>query len=125
MNQTDAGQAWSIDPGSPVRGGHAYVAQRWDTTTAPMQVVTWGQLQRVEMDWWMAYGDEAWVIITEDWFLANGKSASGVELIPLGDEFAVLTGQPNPFRKPASRPWYCMGLTGKIMPRVESWRHKQ
>lgn len=115
LDQTGAHMPWTNVPGSPIVGGHAFVAQRWDTATAPMSVVTWGQLQRVDMSWWLQNGDEAWVIITEDWFLANGTAANGVDVTQLGDEFAMLTGQPNPFRAAAkSKPWYCTGLTEKL-----------
>lgn len=97
MDQTNAGLPWSPVPGSPIEGGHAFVAQRWDTSTAPMTVITWGQEQKVELDWWMANGDEAWVIITQDWFLANGHSVSGLDLESLGADFSTITGYNNPF----------------------------
>lgn len=117
MDQTNAGLPWSVVPGSPILGGHCVVAQRWDTTAAPMSVVTWGQMQRVTMDWWLSYGVEAWVMISQDWFRANGKTVTGVELPELGDEFSVITGQANPFRstKPASV--FCLGLRKKLLGR--------
>lgn len=115
LDQTDAGQPWAVVTGSPVQGGHCFVAQRWDTAGAPMQVVTWGALQRVSLEWWMDYGLEAWVMISEDWFLASGLSGSGIELPELGDDFAIVTGSDNPFRRPARKPWYCTGLTNRVM----------
>ncbi len=97
MQQTDAGQPWSVVPGSPIEGGHCFVVQRWDDSAAPLTVVTWGQLQRVTDGWWEANGDEAWVIITQDWLNAKGKSVTGLDLAQLGDDFADVSGQPNPF----------------------------
>lgn len=123
MEQTGSGQPWTVETGSPIEGGHCFVAQRWDTAAAPMQVVTWGQMQRVSLEWWLDYGLEAWVMISQDWFLANGQSVSGVELPELGDEFAVVTGQMNPFRQPAKHKWYCTGLMDKIMPLLERAKH--
>lgn len=123
MDQTNQALPWTVVDGSPIEGGHCFVAQRWDTAAAPMQVVTWGQLQRVSIDWWLANGQEAWVMISDDWFRANGLSVSGINLSSLGDDFAVVTGQPNPFRKPPAQKWYCTGLTGKIMERLDSIRH--
>ena len=115
MDQTNSGQPWSVVPGSPIVGGHCFVAQRWDTTAAPMTVVTWGQLQRVTDQWWLENGDEAWVVITQDWFSANGKTITGVDLVQLGDEFAVVSGQANPFRAPAkARRHFCAGLRDKL-----------
>ncbi len=115
MDQTNAGQPWSPVPGSPIEGGHCFVAQRWDNSAAPIEVVTWGQLQRVTDAWWEANGMEAWAVITQDWFAANGKTVTGLDLVQLGDDFAVLSGQPNPFRKPpASSRFFCMGLRDKL-----------
>lgn len=124
LDQNGAGQPWSVVGGSPIVGGHAFVAQRWDVSSAPMEVVTWGQLQRVDIEWWMDYGDEAWVIITEDWFLANGNSASGVNTVQLGDEFSILTGQANPFRAPAkTRRCPAIGLLDSIMTKFDTRKH--
>jgi hypothetical protein len=123
MQQTDAGQPWSVVPGSPIDGGHCFVAQRWDTAAAPMQVVTWGRLQRATIDWWLANGVEAWVMISQDWFLDSGQSVTGVELPELGDEFAVVTGAMNPFRQAAKKKWYCTGLMDKIMPLLDHGKH--
>ena len=115
MQQTNAGQPWSPVPGSPIEGGHCFVAQRWDTSAAPMEVVTWGQLQRVELDWWAANGLEAWVIITRDWLNAVGKSATGLDLVQLGDDFSVISGYANPFRTPPkARRFFCTGLRDKL-----------
>ena len=123
MDQTNAGQPWTVEGGSPIEGGHCFVAQRWDTSGAPMEVVTWGQLQRVSIEWWLDYGVEAWVMMSPDWFRNNGMAGSGISVAELGDDFAVCTGQPNPFRKAPRPKWYCTGLTDKIMPRLERWKH--
>jgi hypothetical protein len=115
MDQTNAGQPWSAVAGSPIEGGHCFVAQRWDTSAAPMEVVTWGQLQRVTMDWWMANGLEAWVVISQDWLNAAGKTVTGLDLVQLGGDFSVISGQPNPFRAPAkSRKFFCTGLRDRL-----------
>lgn len=114
MDQTNAGQAWDIDPGSPIEGGHCFTLQRWDTTDAPMTFVTWGQLQRATTRWWEANGMEAWVMISEDWFNAAGKTVTGVDLSELGDEFSVVTGQPNPFRSTKPKSIFCMGLRKRL-----------
>lgn len=123
MEQTGSGQPWTVEAGSPYEGGHCFVAQRWDTSADPMQVVTWGAMQRVSIEWWLANGLEAWVMISEDWFNANGLSGSGIATADLGDDFAICTGQGNPFRQPARKKWYCTGLMDKIMPLLEHVKH--
>ena len=117
LDQTNAGQPWSVQTGSPIKGGHCFVLQRWDVAQAPMDVVTWGQLQRMTIEWWMDYGDEAWVMVSPDWLNASGKTITGVDLVSLGDQFSVITDQLNPFRtdKPSSR---CLiGMFDKFMTR--------
>jgi hypothetical protein len=124
--QTDAGQPWTVESGQSIAGGHAFVLQRWDVTAAPMTFVSWGQLQRATIEWWMDYGQEAWVMITPDFFQASGLSGSGVALAELGDEFSIVTGTPNPFRAAVPRKkWYCLGITDKIMTRLEAGRHSR
>lgn len=126
LDQTDAHQPWTYVPGSQIAGGHAFVAQRWDTTAAPMSVVTWGQLQRVDMQWWECFGEEAWVIITQDWLTANGTAGNGVDITQLGDEFSILTGKPNPFRTTVRhKPWYCIGLTEMVASLFAQGKHSR
>lgn len=119
MLQTDASQPWTVQGGSQIEGGHCFTLQRWDTAADPMTFVTWGQLQRASIEWWLDYGQEAWVMISQDWFLANGKTSTGVDLPELGDEFQVVSGQPNPFRttKSTAKSIFCLGLRD----RIKSW----
>lgn len=114
MLQTSAGQPWTVQSGSHEVGGHCFVLQRWDTTEDPMTFVTWGRLQRATIEWWLDYGLEAWVMISDDWFQANGKSVTGVELPELGDEFSVITGQDNPFRAVKPKSIFCLGLRDRL-----------
>jgi hypothetical protein len=115
MEQTNAGQPWSVVEGSPIEGGHCVVAQRWDTSAAPIEVVTWGQLQRVTDGWWEANGTEAWAVITQDWLNAVGKTVTGLDLVQLGDDFTVISGQPNPFRPAVrNRKFFCSGLRDRL-----------
>lgn len=114
MTQTQAGQPWSPVAGSPIEGGHCFVLQAWDVGhTGAMQVVTWGQMQRMTYPWWLQNGDEAWVIITQDWFQANGQTVTGVNLAGLGEDFALVTGQPNPL-VPKLRPGMFSGILRKL-----------
>lgn len=124
--QTDASQPWTVQTGSPIAGGHCFVLQRWDVAAEPMDVVTWGQLQRMSIEFWMDYGEEAWVMISEDWFDYNGKTVTGVDLVGLGDQFSLIADQENPFRQAmSSRPWYCTGLIDRFMSKFETGRHSR
>ena len=47
-----------------------------------------------------AVTEEAWCAITPEWFSAAGSDPQGVNLYGLGQDFAAMTGQPNPFPAP-------------------------
>jgi hypothetical protein len=88
-DQFSQGLPWTVVDGSEVLGGHAVNLQKYDTHF--MYPVTWGKLQPMDEKFWMTYGDEAWVIVTEDW-LNQGKSPLGLNLQSLLMEFHGLTG---------------------------------
>lgn len=90
--QFAAGQPWTVVPGSPTVGGHAIDFQKWDENY--IYAVTWGKLQPMTPEFWLTYGDEAWVIITDDWIAKNGLSPTGLNLDALLVEFDQITGQP-------------------------------
>jgi len=86
--QFDAGQPWTYVAGQQIVGGHAVPLQKWDADY--MYVVTWGKLQPMTGQFWGAYGDEAWVIITDDWLNAVGVSPTGLDLKGLLADFDAL-----------------------------------
>jgi hypothetical protein len=92
-DQFSAGQPWTIVTGSPVIGGHAINLQKWDADY--MYPVTWGTLWKMDEAFWLAYGDEAWIIITDDWINQHGMTPEGLDLKGLLAEFNGLTGQPD------------------------------
>lgn len=92
--QFGAGQPWTVVPGSPTVGGHAINLQKWDADY--MYPVTWGKLQPMAPDFWLTYGDEAWVIITDDWInKQTGLTPGGLNLNGLLNEFDELYGVKN------------------------------
>lgn len=124
LDQTGTGQPWSVLTGSPIVGGHCFVLQRWDVAQAPMDVVTWGQLQRMTIEWWMDYGDEAWVMVSDDWLQSNGRTITGVDLVGLGDQFSVITDQLNPFRAEKARSHHFLGMIDHFMTKwFDTGRH--
>jgi hypothetical protein len=60
-------------------GGHAINAVGYDSDG--VDVVTWGQLQRVSWAFLRAYGDEAYAPLTQDWMKA--PRASGIDFAAL------------------------------------------
>jgi hypothetical protein len=98
LDQFDAGQPWTVVPGSQIAGGHAVPVQY--AGPGQYQVVTWGKLQGMDQAFLDTYVDEAWVIITDDWLGKNGHTPEGLDLQALGADLAALTGDPNPFPAP-------------------------
>jgi hypothetical protein len=106
MNQANSRQPWDVVPNpGPVLGGHAIPAGSYDQTAASeFMVVTWGQLQAMTKAFWSRYVDECWAVILPEWVNAVGATPTGLDLYSLGEDFASLTGEPNPFPAPAPPP---------------------
>jgi hypothetical protein len=86
MEQFNKGQPWSVVPGAKVEGGHYVpcVAKR-----ANIDVVTWGALQPMTVEFFETYCDEAWAYIsTED--LKQGVDPDGFSLTQLKEDLAAL-----------------------------------
>jgi hypothetical protein len=98
MDQFDAGKPWDVVKHSPLQGGHCALVGGYDATY--FTCVTWGAVQKMTPAFWRQYVDEAWVVIDDE--MAGNLSRYGVSLHALGEEFASLTGQANPF--PADPP---------------------
>jgi len=97
MDQFDAGQPWTVVKNSPIEGGHYVVAVGYDATY--LEVLTWGAVQKMAWSFFAKYADEAWVVVTPEMVSQDGVAAftDKVDLYGLGEDFAALTGQSNPF----------------------------
>jgi hypothetical protein len=84
-----AGPTWNPDcqPGS--WGGHCVIVVEYDK--GGLTVVTWGQLMRMSWEFWDAYCDEAYAILSPDWLKA-GKSPAGIDMASLQSDLAAVTG---------------------------------
>jgi hypothetical protein len=86
MDQFHNGRPWSVVPGAKIEGGHYVpcVAKR-----ANIDVVTWGALQPMTVEFFETYCDEAWAYIsTED--LQQGVDPDGFSLAQLKADLAAL-----------------------------------
>lgn len=88
------GQPWDYVPGSPVEGGHCVVMQKWDEKY--MYIVSWGELIPMTSAFWSNYGDEAWVVVTQDFIEKSGLNPDGLSLQTMLSEFHEITGSPVP-----------------------------
>lgn len=62
-------------------GGHAVFVVAYDSRG--LTCVTWGKLQRMSWNFWWAYCDEAYGLLSKDWAPANGNAPSGFNLAAL------------------------------------------
>jgi hypothetical protein len=99
MTQFDAGRPWDVQKANAaIEGGHYVLVVGYDGTY--FYVVTWGAIQRMTPAFFRKYVDEAWVVIDDE--MVSTLSVFDADLHGFGEEFADLTGQPNPF--PGSNP---------------------
>jgi hypothetical protein len=105
MDQFNNLEPWDVvkDDGG-IEGGHAICSAKYDAAAKQWTVITWAKEQPVTFAFMAKYLSEAWVAISPEWVAANGKTPSGLDLHALGDEFAHLTGQPNPFPNDPPQP---------------------
>jgi len=100
VTQTNKGQPWNVvktDGG--IAGGHCVALVGYDDTY--WNAITWGMVQKVTPAWLGKYLEEAWAPVSAEWVAAQtGNDPDGVDLSTLGDEFAELTGLPDPFLVP-------------------------
>lgn len=104
FDQINAGQPWDYVEGASIEGGHAINAGYYDVGDKMWKVITWGQVQPMTQAFWDHYVEEAWVVITPEWFNAAGNSPTGLDAYALGEAFKNMTGEPNPFPAPAPTP---------------------
>jgi hypothetical protein len=120
MDQFNEGKPWDVvaDDGGN-EGGHAIsggLARRDAATPFPPRpelvgknargnyvVITWGRAQEMTPAFFARYVEEAWTVITPEWYDAQGRNPEGIDAAALGEGFTALTGEPNPFR-PAPDP---------------------
>jgi hypothetical protein len=103
MDQFNSGQPWTVVPGSPIDGGHAVAGVGYDDQF--VYVVTWGQVQAMSWSFFDAYVDEAWTQLSEEFVNSvSGDDPLSETLYGLGEQYAAVTGQPNPVPAPTPTP---------------------
>jgi hypothetical protein len=103
MDQFNTGKPWSVVRGSQIEGGHAVSMIGYDAQYA--YVVTWGQVQKVEWAWLVAYLEEAWTDLDESFVNSvTGDDPLAETLHDLGEQFRAVTGKPNPVPAPQPAP---------------------
>jgi hypothetical protein len=103
MDQFDAGKPWDVQKkNAQIEGGHYVIATGYDGTY--LDTKTWGADQQMSWAFLAKYADEAWVVLDDEMVGNAGTFWPGLDLYGLGEDFAALTGQSNPFPEPQPDP---------------------
>ncbi len=86
MEQFNRGKPWSVLAGAQIEGGHYVpcIARR-----ANIEIVTWGALQQMTVEFFEKYCDEAWAYISSE-DLQKDESPAGFDLSQLKEDLAKL-----------------------------------
>jgi hypothetical protein len=90
MTQFNAGQPWSVVPGSPIEGGH-YVCIVGRRANGNLVCVTWGALQEMEPSFVPAFNDESVCYLSLE-SLKNNVSPENFDLATLQADLNALPG---------------------------------
>lgn len=102
MDQFNADEPWEVQKrNASIEGGHYVLATGYDATH--LKVKTWGAEQLMSWAFFAKYADEAWVAL-DDEMVGPAGSFEKVDLHGLGEDFAGITGQSNPFPDPGPTP---------------------
>ena len=103
MDQFNADEIWDAVRGAHVEGGHCVLVGAYANGT--FGLVTWGAGTTMTEAFWRRYVDEAWVVLDADGLNRAGAYFAGApSWYDLGQEFAALTGDPNPIPQPSPTP---------------------
>jgi hypothetical protein len=103
MRQFQQGRTWDVTRGARVEGGHCVIVGAYGTGT--FGLVTWGAETQMTEAFWHKYVDEAWVVLDADGLnKASGYFTGAPSFYALGEQFAALTGEPNPIPQPQPGP---------------------
>jgi hypothetical protein len=87
---------WVVPPGGASgpnaapnpQNGHCIPAVAYDARN--LYVVTWGELKSMSWQFYDAYADEAYAVLSEDFFQASGSTVDGFDLAALEGDLAKL-----------------------------------
>ena len=102
MDQFNAGQPWTVVKGSKIEGGHYIPILGYDGTY--FYCITWGQIQKMDYNFFKTYCDESWAILSTEMLNNNGLTPEGFNNTQLQADLTAITGQPSPSPTPTPTP---------------------
>ena len=103
MDQFNAGQPWTVVKGSKIEGGHYIPILGYDADY--LYVITWGQIQKMDYNFFKTYCDEAWAILSTEMLNNSGLTPEGFNNTQLNADLTAITGvSPSPSPTPVPSP---------------------
>ena len=89
-DQMDVGKPWSLDPKFPPNpaNGHAVPIVGYDTVG--VSFLTWGQVQKATWEWVHACMDEAFVVLSPDFFNKSRQAPNAFDMAQLQTDLGAL-----------------------------------
>ena len=91
MEQFDKGEPWGVVAGAKIEGGHYVPVAGYDGTY--IYCITWGQVQKMTVEFFKAYCEEAWGLLSEEFLNSRGVSPEGFNYDQLKDDLAALNNK--------------------------------
>lgn len=88
MDQFSAGEPWTLVEGSPILGGHYVPGFGYDGSY--IYCVSWGKIQKMDISFFRAYCEEAWVMLSKEFLNSKGLSPEGFNLTQLQSDLAAI-----------------------------------
>jgi hypothetical protein len=89
MDQNAAGKAWDMVPNDGgIVGGHSIPVLGYGAEGCTC--ITWGMLQQMSWEWFQAYCDEAYCVISPNWLAQSGEAPNHLNLAELQADLATI-----------------------------------
>jgi hypothetical protein len=90
MQQFNSGQPWTVVPSDGgIEGGHS--VPNFGYGSEGTNCITWAQRQGMNWGWFLQYCDEAYTVITPEWFNQQQLTPSGFDLATLQQDLKALS----------------------------------
>jgi len=103
MDQFNQGEPWTVVNDSEIEGGHHVPIVGY---AQYLYCVTWGQIQKMDIEFFKIYCEETWAILSTEFLNSQGLSPEGFNLAQLQADLAAVTNTPalSPQPTPALTP---------------------
>lgn len=87
-NSAMGASEWTVTPDTSIDGGHCVVLVSYNTV-GPV-AISWGALYQMTWEFFSAYFDELYAVISPDWFEQSGVDPTGLDLAQLQADLALI-----------------------------------